>query len=298
MSRQNPPDGAELPLSFEAWAELSGRLAKLSADERFDLLDERDVANKDWERCDRHYALALADEIGEGRMERARVYAAICAAQIAGRGSAADMPSVITPPAEASDAKAESSPEASLAPETAVPTFLQDRGVSAVAIRLMESPRESLAATAAAFELPTALRSKAADALPFRADAGPSLAVGAAAPKPPPARAVAVGSGTIGIGEDLAAQHATLPFPTGAGRPAPVAYPRMPLQTHASLCAELAVFPEKAAEILRKYNVSSDAAHAALEHEWRTRLDAHPDTKVTWDQAFSTYSEWLRRQPR
>ncbi len=72
----------------------------------------------------------------------------------------------------------------------------------------------------------------------------------------------------------------------------------MPLKTHASFCAELALFPEKTAEILQKYKVSGDAARAALEQEWRGRLDAHPDTKAEWDTAFATYRDWLRQQRR
>jgi hypothetical protein len=72
----------------------------------------------------------------------------------------------------------------------------------------------------------------------------------------------------------------------------------MPLETYASLCAELAVSPAPTAEILRKYNIADDAARAALEGHWQARLDANPDTKDEWQRLFMTYRDWLAQQGR
>jgi len=160
---------------------------------------------------------------------------------------------------------------------------------------LAARPADDLARTAMAFELPTALRPKPGAALPFQAGGSSSMAT----PSPDPRRpSISTAGETIGLGVDLIAQmRGTLPFGRPGAAAAPIVYPRMPLQTYASFCAELAAFPEKAAEILAKYHVSGEPARAALVQEWQTRLDAHADVKADWQELVNTFRAGLLRQP-
>lgn len=155
-----------------------------------------------------------------------------------------------------------------------------------------------LAATAMAFELPSALRPKPADALPFHESSEPPFAALPSEQKPatPPP-----GAGeTIEEGINLMALvSATLPFVKVPKEVAPaVPVVAMPLQTYASFCAELAVFPERAAEIGRKYNVANEEARAVVDLDWRSRMEAQPAMRAEWEKLFTTYRDWLLRQPR
>jgi len=297
-SSQSPLDGAALPLSFEAWAELSARLLSLKEEDRLDILDDRRVAIEDWQRCDEHYVLALTDEMRRGSMDRARTYAGKCAAEIERRATANTAPLADAPtpePVEADATRTAEVPVPLQAPETAVPTFLQQHEAPGGAFARVQRPPEHLAGTAMAFELPTALRSKATAALPFQPGAAPTLP---AAPSHPPAPAP-TGGETIGLGVDLIAQmRGTLPFAKSGAAAPRVAFPRLPLQTYASFCAELSVFPERTAAILGKYHVPSEDARAALVQEWQARLDAHADTRAEWQRHFDSFCAWLRQQPR
>jgi hypothetical protein len=61
---------------------------------------------------------------------------------------------------------------------------------------------------------------------------------------------------------------ATTPFARKPDAPAvPAPPPRLPLQAYAALCAELAVAPERAAELLRKYSIGDESARRALDDE-------------------------------
>ncbi len=65
----------EVPLDFDAWADLSARLVKLDEEAREKLLDESGLDLDAWTRCDRHYGLLLAADLRAGRLERAKAYA-------------------------------------------------------------------------------------------------------------------------------------------------------------------------------------------------------------------------------
>jgi hypothetical protein len=296
------PEAGELPLSFEAWAELSARLLNREQGEQLDILDERKVKFEDWQRCDKHYALTLADDVRHGRMQRVEGYGSTCAAEMARRRKGHDASATAAALPQASEQQSADPVPAAPQPETTVPSFLQRREGAVAAPFVpplaVQRPAEQLAGTAMAFELPSALRRKPADALPFQAGASPSLASTPGEARPARDHAPYAGQ-TLGVGVDLLAlAKQSLPFSKGVVGPAPVAYPRMPLETYASFCAELAVAPEKAAETLSKYNVTNAAAHAALDQDWRTRFDAHADTKVEWERLCASYRDWLLSRPR
>ena len=71
----------------------------------------------------------------------------------------------------------------------------------------------------------------------------------------------------------------------------------MPLETYASLCAELAVAPERTAETLAKYKVESEPARRALDEDWARRAAQYPDTRAELERLVSSYTAWLRRKP-
>ena len=292
------PDTGELPLSFDAWADLSARLATRTQEETFDILDEHDLEVTDWQRCEGHYARALAEDIAQGRMERARHYADTCVAEMEKRPGTTEASGEVAPAPEQIDAmRADSGRRRRHAPPRqacpassshATGLLLQSPVVTAP-VQSSQRPPDHLAGTAMAFELPTAFRRKAAEAPPFQAGPSPLNAATAPGSTSPLGPAPTAGA-TLGVGSDLLSQaRSTLPFDKTTGAAPRVAYPRMPMQTYASFTAELAVFPEKTAEILQKYNVSSKAARAALEEEWRGRLEAHADVKAEWEAMVATY---------
>jgi hypothetical protein len=288
-----PGEGAQ-PLSFEAWADLSARLMSLDPDARLDILDEHDLDEQDWMRWDEHHCLALGRDVAQGRMDRAEGYARKCAAEMERRRTQAEapapnveaVPQALSEPAEPAPVGA---PLAALPPDT--PSFLQAHH-QAPAPLPARTPNP-LALTADAFQVPTALRSAA---LPFNPSASPSPAAGPTVSAEP--RAPSAGSGTMPLGATLPIGDA-LPFDKGGAEPTHVAaFPRLTLDAYASLYAELAVFPDKVAEVFGKYKVRNGGAKAALDQDWQTRFDAHPETRAQFQTLYASYVERLQRQPR
>ena len=70
----------------------------------------------------------------------------------------------------------------------------------------------------------------------------------------------------------------------------------MALLTYAALCAELAVAPERAREILGRYNVQDEAARRALDEHWQGRLAGQADARGMFDEAVATYKASLLAQ--
>jgi hypothetical protein len=194
-------------------------------------------------------------------------------------------------------------------------------------------PKE-LTGTISVDNLPSFIKQGASKPLPFGDTPSAEFVAAATAPKPPPSTAV---GGTIGADDDLASQvraalpfakhdgggpqptaaalgetravdaavvaqaAAALPFPAqaaGVAKPSTPSFPRLPLQTYASLCVDLALFPGRAADVLKKYGVKDEEARRALDQDWHARFAAHPDTRTEWAQACATYRDWLLRQPR
>ena len=279
---------SKLPVGFEAWVELSARLLKLGQDDRIDVLDERRIDVDDWMRCERHYCIALADEVAAGRMERATVYGRACAAELE-RRRRGPAQSLEAPPGSPGDSPPKREAVAPvIAPVIEVATFQKETSAPAPATAsLPVSP----AATLDVADLPSFLKQLDGN-LPFAGSISPAFSAPSAAPTTP-----APGAGeTMGVGVDLMAQvRATLPFATRTPGPA---FPRLPLQSYASLCAELTVYPERTAEILGKYGIKDDEARLALDTDWRARLANHADTRQTWQGLRAQYEGWLRQQAK
>jgi hypothetical protein len=100
---------------------------------------------------------------------------------------------------------------------------------------------------------------------------------------------------TTPMGDDsIEKAVAALPFvgkTVGAGL---VAFPRLSMEAYASLRAELLVWPERSAEILRRYRVVNEAARRVLDEHWTTELAASPEACATFDKVLAEYTAWLR----
>lgn len=281
------PKGA-LPLDFEAWAELSARLLQLEQAARLDVLDERGIDVADWTRWDEHHCLALAADIAAGRMDRAKNYGQRCAAELERRRREP------APAPESTDAKGlEPQAEHHAEPTTAAPPLIEAASFQK-APPVMPTPQKAppfLAGTMAVADFPSFLK-QAVRALPFAGNSTPASMASASVPQ---GRAPAPGE-TIGLGIDLMALvRPSLPF---AQPSSGATFPRLPIESYASLCAELTVFPARATEILKKYGIKDDQARAALDEDWRARLAQHADTRETWQKLCAQYEAYLRQQPR
>jgi hypothetical protein len=279
----------ELRLDFEAWAELAARLLQRSQEERLDILDERGIDIGDWMRCDKHYCLALATELAAGQMERATRYGRGCAAELERRRREPTSPRTETV------AKQEAAPRVLLAnvaqkPAPAVVEASFQKEAATVAPTPVSVP-PLLAGTLNVPALPSFI--KQASALPFSGTASPEFAAssGVATPAPSPD----VGA-TMALGFDMTALASpALPFEQPN---VSQLVQQMPLQRYASLCAEISVFPEQTAALVKKYGLRDEASWHATDEEWRARLARVPETRAAWQQHFTTFQNWLRQQPR
>lgn len=303
-SRRETVEIAEnTPLDFETWSALSARLLHLGVEEKLSILERQGVALEDWTYSDERHAAALAADVAAGEMARAERYGRACAAEIERRrrGEAA----VANAPAPAEGAVPKATPATPLVTGArpasgaeAVPSYMREPMAADAAPR---AAPPSLAGTMAAPDLPSFIR-RAAGKLPFVDTPSADFVASLEAPRPRPS---GVAGETMAIGVDLTAQvPGALPFGRQAGEGATPAarkalvFPRLPLQSYASLCAELAVSPDHAAETLAKYGIKTEEAHRALESEWQGRLAAHADTREEWQKLRDSYEAWLRRGAR
>ncbi|MDC0680627.1 hypothetical protein [Sorangium atrum] len=75
----------------------------------------------------------------------------------------------------------------------------------------------------------------------------------------------------------------------GTSGPAPLAEPIdivLPLAQYAALCAELALFPDAAEEIFRRYGLSSAEKRSAVDTAWKERLRERPTEYARWQEMF------------
>jgi len=101
---------------------------------------------------------------------------------------------------------------------------------------------------------------------------------------------------TAPLGEDSIPKPpgAALPFVKNTVGPALAPFPLLPLEAYASLRAELSLWPERSAEILPRYHVNNEAAHAALEEHWQRELAASPEARARFGKLLAEFTAWLR----
>jgi len=104
---------------------------------------------------------------------------------------------------------------------------------------------------------------------------------------------------TAPLGDDsIAKAVAALPFvmiTTAAGL---IPIPRLSTDEYARFRAELAIWPERSAEILPKYRVRDEAARAALDAHWQTHLADKPEARARFEGALEAHMGWLRAERR
>ena len=142
--------------------------------------------------------------------------------------------------------------------------------------------------TAPAPEIPAELREQMGR-LPFKA---PSPGSALARTMKVPVLNLLQGQ-TAPIRYDAIAKTAALPFADSTVGAAIVPFPDLTLRQYASLRAELSACPEQWADIRRRYGVTSAPAHRALDEHWRTELDASPESRAQFHDAFALFTAWL-----
>jgi hypothetical protein len=111
---------------------------------------------------------------------------------------------------------------------------------------------------------------------------------------------------TLPLGANLlSAMLPALPFghvgsapPPVVPKPAPAPAPQLTLDAYASLCAELAVFPARTIDILRKYGVLDDTMKRELDQRWRDIFITAPPLRDEWQRKVASFGDWLRRGGR
>ncbi|XXX74138.1 hypothetical protein WMF30_41485 [Sorangium sp. So ce134] len=63
----------------------------------------------------------------------------------------------------------------------------------------------------------------------------------------------------------------------------------LPLAQYAALCAELALSPDAAEEIFRRYGLGSSEQRSAVDAAWKERLSKHPAEYAKWQEMYRRY---------
>lgn len=261
-------DGEKL-IDFEAWCDVSARMTRRDAAGRAAVLKEKGLDPELWTRSEEHYNRMIVEDVESGRHDRREAYGRRCADELARRKAPA-------PPA---------APVVNRAPAHLVST---------APTRMAEIVRQVLP-----FGDKPSL-----DPTPQRSPLTPAMGSGSTAPVLD-ADLVARVKQSFPFGKPAGAPPSSSPAqaPPSSGAPPArtpekaAAAPKFPLQTYASLCAELALHPANRAAILSRYGIGSDAEHRAIDEEWRAPL-LEPEQRQKWQEYYNTYSEWLRKQAR
>jgi hypothetical protein len=68
------------------------------------------------------------------------------------------------------------------------------------------------------------------------------------------------------------------------------------LAQYASLCAELAVFPEAAEAVFQRHGLESQEKRAAVDAAWKDRLRQDEVQYMAWEEMYRRYHVyWTRR---
>src|SRR5262249_42948005 len=100
-----------------------------------------------------------------------------------------------------------------------------------------------------------------------------------------------------GMGETTPAGDDAIEKARAAAAP-PVSLPPFTLRQYASLCAELAFWPDQRAAVLEYYQIRDHAEHTALDAHWRRERAASPETRAAFEQDFASYTAWLHANRR
>lgn len=134
-------------------------------------------------------------------------------------------------------------------------------------------------------------------ALPFNPNAPSSLPEPEA--RPPEQKGFSSGTADIDVAGIM---RRSLPFgaeaPRAPGRPARPAAPELTLDQYASLCAAIAVFPQRADALFQQYGLSSQEDRPSVDRTWRERLRRDPALYKDWSERYKRYQEHWTLQAR
>jgi hypothetical protein len=103
---------------------------------------------------------------------------------------------------------------------------------------------------------------------------------------------------TAPLGDDsILKAIAAVPFLGSTLGNGAIPIPRLKLNEYASLCAELAVHPERAAAVLPHYHVLSETARRALDQHWQKDFTDHPETAAAFETLLAKFTYFLRSSP-
>ncbi|MFO0757270.1 MAG: hypothetical protein U0359_12315 [Byssovorax sp.] len=126
--------------------------------------------------------------------------------------------------------------------------------------------------------------------MPFQK--GESALATAPRAEPPPRPAIDLG-GTVHGAE--APRLPVIPFEAARAAPPKESAPRLTLEQHASLCAELAFYAGHEAAVLARHTLDA-AAKSALDDHYRGVVQASPEARLAWNRTFQAYSSWLAKR--
>jgi hypothetical protein len=294
-SETGAPTDAELPLSFEAWAELSASLIGAGPEERLDVLDARDIRLDDWRRCEAHYFASLTDDLVAQRVTRTLLYARLCREAVTRRKALPEAPAEL-PPAEVAPAEVAAAPPPPplvAAPPVEVATF-QKMEQAAAAPPPVAPAYPSLTGTAPPYAVPSGLQ---AAVLPF-------VPAPPAPPPPPPGTAGTLKlpaahegmGGTLPLGADLSAYvRDALPFVEQTAAGGTVPFPKLAVNQYATFCAKVAdASPEEVEKIQEEFEVRGRLAREALDSHWRHVFATNPTLRAAFEGMFPVYLAYAR----
>jgi hypothetical protein len=254
-------------LSFEAWAELSVRIAGGTPEDAAAALSARGLTPAAWQRCDAEHRRALSDDLNAGRRRRWALLEVKYKEGAARRaGHEAGRPAVLPGPPGAPDPLAEETPPL-VPPELRETTRAADLGPEMWA---------SLGRT------------------PFGPPAPEAPVKGKPLARTQPSRAVPSNEGGETLPLDGAVEQRPTPStPFEGDRATPgVAYvPDLDARQFVALCARLELAPATRMETLRWYRVPNEAALRAVEEHWR-----HPSRRAEVERAWAEYAGAVRRR--
>jgi hypothetical protein len=107
-----------------------------------------------------------------------------------------------------------------------------------------------------------------------------------------PDASAAVSSAAPSVASSVAPSIAS----SGAGGAAAV--PELTLEQYASLCSEIAVFPQQADAIFQRYGLGSQRDRPSVDRAWRERLRRDPSLYRDWQDLYQRYQEYWTAQAR
>ncbi|WP_437763591.1 hypothetical protein WMF27_40265 [Sorangium sp. So ce281] len=270
----DPPEMTHGGLTIERYGEISAHLRRFPRSAKAEVLARLNVADADWDAAVCGWTDALADESADsGEALSNRFCRAFAGAEARLQREQPALASLGALPAAIPPALA------------AVPPGM----------RHFTSLRETVEASADALRRPALPFAHRAPGGPGEGDARATSLADRARSSTSPARAAAPPGGeTADLSTAVASalgQQNPLPFPRApAGAAPPAAVPS--LQRHAAMCAEIAIAPDKAAEILARYGLT-EATRAQADEHWRARIAAEAATGEAWRRAYMLHRDWL-----